>query len=232
MSKKEKFFPLNTVGGRIRELRKKAKLSKSQLYDLVYKINECDYRAGSDSSKEKTVYNWESGKTQLNYETMAAMCKTLKCSSDYLLGLDECTNKTVQFIHKKTGLSENAINRLMQLKDLQNIFPETQSSKNKFKVINLILSDSKKDDELSSLLEYLVSFCRFDISPDTNLIYTVDKNGICHYQPRKSLSGNGYMYNPLKAHFKLQDMESMYYLKIWDSIKNLKEMYKQTPDTN
>lgn len=232
MSKKEKNFPLNTVGGKIGELRKKAGLSRSQLYDLVYEISGCDYRAGSDASKEKTVYNWESGKTQLNYEVMIAICKTLKCSADYLLGLDECTNKTVQFIHEKTGLSEDAINRLRQLKDLQSLFPEAQSSKDKFKVINLILSDQKKANELSSLLEYLVSFCRFNISPDANPTYTVDKNGICHYHPRKSLSGSGYVYNPLKAHFKLQDMESMYYLKIWDSIKELKEMYKKAPDTN
>ena len=232
MGKKEKIFPLNTVGGRIREQRKKAGLREFQVYDLVYGINGLDSRAGNDASKRKTVYNWESSTTQLNYETMTAMCKIFKCSSDYLLGLDECTNKTVQFIHEKTGLSENAINRLMQLKGLQNLFPGTQSSKNKFTVINLILSDTKKDGELSSLLECLVSFCRFDILPDANPTYTVDKNGIQYYQPRKSLSGNGYVYNPLKAHFKLQDMESMYYLKIWDSLKELKEMYKRSPDTN
>lgn len=159
MGKKEKLFPLNTVGGKIQNLRKKAKLSRSQLYDLVYKISECDYNAGSDNSKEKTVYNWESGNTQLNYETMKAVCKVLKCSADYLLGLEVCTNKTSQFINEMTGLSEPAINTLVGLKGLSKLFPGILDDK--YRIINLILMDTHKKESLSSLLDILVGFCRF-----------------------------------------------------------------------
>lgn len=108
MGKKEKIFPLSTVGGRIQDKRRKLNLSRSKLYDLIYQNGI----AGSDSSKEKTVYNWESGETELNYDTLSDMCKALKCSSDFLLGLDKCTDKSTQFIHEYTGLSEDAIKRL------------------------------------------------------------------------------------------------------------------------
>ena len=87
MSKKEKFFPLNTVGGRIQKLRHEMNLSRPDLYNSVYKNETSEFL--SDSSKEKTVYNWESGRTELNYSTLCALCKTLQCSSDYLLGLEE-----------------------------------------------------------------------------------------------------------------------------------------------
>lgn len=230
MAKKEKIFPLSTVGGKIQNLRKKAKLSRSQLYDLVYKISECDYNAGSDNSKEKTVYNWESGKTQLSYETMKAVCQVLKCSADYLLGLEECTNKTSQFINEKTGLSEQSINTLAGLKGLLKLFPEDSNIKDKYRIINLILMDTHKKQSLSSLLDRLVGFCQFSVNK--NYAYTVDTNGITPFQGHKSISGKGISYNPSQAHFRLQDMESMYYLKIWDSIKELKEEYEKVSDTN
>lgn len=68
MSKKEKIFPINTVGGRIQKMRHEMNLSRCELYDSVYK-NETSELLNS-SSKEKTVYNWESGKTELNYATL------------------------------------------------------------------------------------------------------------------------------------------------------------------
>lgn len=112
MPKKERIFPIDTVGGRIQHKRHELGISRSKLYDLVYNIAEKSSDAGSESSKEKTVFHWESNKTQLDYNTLKAMCKTLQCSSDYLLGLDECSNKTYQFIHDETGLSEKAIKQL------------------------------------------------------------------------------------------------------------------------
>lgn len=118
MPNKERFFPLSTVGGRIQERRHALNLSRSELYDKVY--NNDNGSAGSDSSKEKTVYNWESEKTQLNYETIKDMCKVLKCSSDYLLGLETCTNRDNEFIHKKTGLSESNIELLANWKSNSN----------------------------------------------------------------------------------------------------------------
>lgn len=63
MAKKEKIFPLNTIGGRIQRKRHELNLSRSEFYDLIFENSIEDGSAGSDSSKEKTVYNWESEKT-------------------------------------------------------------------------------------------------------------------------------------------------------------------------
>lgn len=115
MGKKEKIFPINTAGGKIQYLRHEQKLSRSELYDKVYQINKRDSSAGSESSKEKTVYNWEANKTELDYTTLCALCRALNCSSDYLLGLEECSNKSAQFIHNKTGLSEDSQKKLQEI---------------------------------------------------------------------------------------------------------------------
>ena len=114
MAKKEKIFPLNTIGGRIQRKRHELNLSRSEFYDLIFENRIEDGSAGSDSSKEKTVYNWESEKTELDYSTILSVCRILKCSSDYLLGLDECTTKNQQFISEETGLSEGSIIQLQK----------------------------------------------------------------------------------------------------------------------
>lgn len=133
MGKKEKIFPINTVGGKIQYLRHKQKLSRSELYDKVYQINKRDSSAGSESSKEKTVYNWEANKTELDYTTLCALCRTLNCSSDYLLGLEECSNKNAQFIHDKTGLSEDSQKRL------QEIMKTPQDGKEMIKILDKLI---------------------------------------------------------------------------------------------
>lgn len=108
MSKKEKIFPLSTLGGRIQHQRKDIlRISRPELYDLI-RPNE---NVSSDS-KSRTIKNWESGQNEPDYDTLIKLCKELNCSSDYLLGLEECTNKHSQFIHEYTGISESAINRL------------------------------------------------------------------------------------------------------------------------
>lgn len=160
-------------------------------------------------------------------------CTFFKCSADYLLGYIDLPTHTTTDIFNVTGLSPNAIKSLSRLKNLSKYFPGSQDDK--FSIINLILSDSHEKESLSSLLDMITGFCRFNISGNNDKMYTVDKNGITNFQYTPSMSGKGGSYNPLKAHFHLQDMESMYYLKIWDSIKELKEIYqekKKTLDAN
>lgn len=145
MPKQEKFFPLSTVGGRIQERRHALKLTRSELYDKVYKSGKS--AAGSDSSKEKTVYNWESETTQLDYENIKRMCEVLKCSSDYLLGLETCTNRDNEFIHKKTGLSEEAIKRIVTSKG--NLFLDTLITSEEFYEIDLLFDAIHRDYHLA-----------------------------------------------------------------------------------
>lgn len=133
MSKKEKIFPLNTIGGRIQKKRHDLELSRRDLYNMVYQDRTDE--TVSDSSKEKTVYNWESGTTELSYATLCSLCKTLNCSSDYLLGLDECSSKNAQFVYNATGLSEAS------QKILHEIIQTPYLGKLRLEIINHLIED-------------------------------------------------------------------------------------------
>ena len=133
MSKKEKIFPLNTIGGRIQKKRHDLELSRRDLYNMVYQDRTDE--TVSDSSKEKTVYNWESGTTELSYATLCSLCKTLNCSSDYLLGLDECSSKNAQFVYNATGLSEAS------QKILHEIIQAPYLGKLRLEIINHLIED-------------------------------------------------------------------------------------------
>lgn len=109
MSKKEKIFPLNTFGGRMQDLRKnRLNISRPEFYDLIFPNGNV-----ATESKSRTVKNWESGDCEPDLKTIAKICNVLKCSSDYLLGMDSCITKGTQFIHDKTGLSGKAIELLI-----------------------------------------------------------------------------------------------------------------------
>lgn len=163
MAKKERFFPLNTVGGRIQRKRHELNLSRSEFYDLIFENSIKNGSAGSDSSKEKTVYNWESEKTELNYSTILSVCKILKCSSDYLLGLDECTTKTRQFISEETGLSENSIDTL---KIINNRWETIEKD-----TLNFIMNDS---EQILDFLSWLSLYTKNDY--DTPITYSEEKH--------------------------------------------------------
>lgn len=151
-------------------------------------------------------------------------CDYFGCSADYLLGYIDLPTHAATDVSAKTGLSLDAIKSLFKLKNLSKWFPGSQDDK--FDIINLILLDGHEKGSNSSLLDMITGFCRFNIPNDGDKMYTVDKNGITHFQHENCAPEKGIAYNPMKAHFHLQDMESMYYLKIWDSIKELKTIYK------
>ncbi len=112
MSKTERIFPLNTMGGRIQNRRITIlKKKRYEFYDLL--------RPGeniSNDSKSKTIKNWESGETMPDIDMIKKICIALDCSSDYLLGLDTCSTKDIQFINKEIGLSEKNIKELQLIK--------------------------------------------------------------------------------------------------------------------
>ena len=117
MSKKEKVFPLNTFGGRIQDLRKnKFEISRPEFYDLIYPNGNV-----ATESKSRTVKNWESGDCEPDLKTIKKICVALKCSSDYLFGLDSCTTNDKQFIHDYTGLSEETIEQINILNNIKEI---------------------------------------------------------------------------------------------------------------
>lgn len=143
MSKKEKIFPLNTIGGRIQHRRiNRLKISRSEFYDML--------RPGeniSSESKSRTVKNWESGSNIPDVDTLIKICSILDCSSDYLLGLDNCSSKNIQFINEETGLSEKNIVELQ----LAKYTPEIINSLNKmfdFGLLDIAISLSLGEKSL------------------------------------------------------------------------------------
>lgn len=94
----------------MQDLRKnKLNISRPEFYDLIFPNGNV-----ATESKSRTVKNWESGDCEPDIKTIEKICTVLKCSSDYLLGIDNCTTKDTQFIHDKTGLSAEAIEQLIK----------------------------------------------------------------------------------------------------------------------
>lgn len=197
-------------------------------HDQLQIIDQNGNGFGRSEYTEKTrkFDNWIKGKSYPKTITdMLQLCNALNCDLDYFFTDMNCTTHDLQFIQDKTGLSENAISNLISINTYNKYFPGCNDDK--LALLNLILQDSHEKEAFSSLLDLLVSFCRFTVPAESNQLYTVDSNGITGFQYHKSLSGKGISYNPLQVHFHIQDMDSMYYLKIWDAIQQLKETYKK-----
>ncbi len=143
MSKTERMFPLNTLGGRIQNRRINIlKKTRPEFYDLV----RPGEKIGNDS-KSRTIKNWESGDTIPDIDTIKKICTILNCSSDYLLGLDNCSSKNIQFINEETGLSEKNIVELQ----LAKYTPEIINSLNKmfdFGLLDIAISLSLGEKSL------------------------------------------------------------------------------------
>lgn len=169
MPKQEKLFPSSTVGGKIQYRRHILNLSRSELYDKVFDVDKS--KAGSESSKEKTVYNWESEKTELDYNSIYKICKVLKCSSDYLLGLEKCTNRDNEFIHKKTGLSESNIEQLTKWNSYSKKTEQGYAwAKNSLKALNELLECDYLfyDAVLNQIANYCFYRMEFENNEDLN----------------------------------------------------------------
>ncbi len=226
MGKKEKTFPISTVGGRIQKRRHELKLSRSELYDKVFK----EGHAGSDNSKDKTVLNWESNKTELNYDTLITMCFALKCSSDYLLGLDECTDKSTQFIHEYIGLSETAIKRFHE-------FTTYHKGEIRLAVLDSFICDVRFSHGLTDdINSYFENYYLYETKKK---IYIQEDNAA------RQLDLYDYLIRPqsisrrkLKEYEDLKDVKHFNIQKKFDNILEdyMKQLYekfsKKTPDTN
>lgn len=61
-------------GERLKEIRVSKNLTQKQLADLI-------------NSTERGIQRYESGERKPNFDAIIALCKALKISADYLLGL-------------------------------------------------------------------------------------------------------------------------------------------------
>lgn len=105
-------FRIELFGKRLKKRRKEVTyknkpLTQAVLADLV----------GVDI---KTIQNWEKGKNQspdsMNVRNVIPLCEHLDCDFEYLFGAIEPPRKAVADVQGSTGLSEKAVNALLDLK--------------------------------------------------------------------------------------------------------------------
>lgn len=211
----------NTIGERLHKLRVDSDTKVTTIAEYIRN----NYSKSRDLDGLRTeYYKWENGNLEPSLEMLTILCNFYDCEIDYLLGNIPEKKKSYTDINKKTGLSIAAIKSLTQTKEVHDLFFGHRQTKNdKLDIINLILADKKNG--LSSFLDILTGFCRFNISNAENQMYTVDSNGIKYFSEKETIPGGATCYNPKQAYFHLEDMESMYYLKIWDAIKEIKKEY-------
>lgn len=220
MGKTERMFPLNTMGGRIQNRRINVlKKTRPEFYDLV----RPGEKIGNDS-KSRTIKNWESGETIPDIDTIKKICNILDCSSDYLLGLDECTSKDTQFIQDKTGLSEKAINSLAYTKSIK--------SKRVLNAINILICNLFEKENEESKLSFFELFANYLHFSGCNSEYYISTNGkISPAEPYEA--ANGKKYHPTnKLLFYSNQLEQMYIMEIEDELKSIKKNMNKAPDTD
>lgn len=116
-------------------------------------------------SENKLSYILNSN-TPCNSEDLIILSTALRCSTDYLLGIRELDEKryTTEELTKKTGLSNKAIDNLLNITD-----------KRKIELYNIIFESSeKKIDELTRNIENLVLG---PLNPE-ELKYFLEDNGL------------------------------------------------------
>lgn len=65
-----------------------------------------------------TVKKWEQGKAVPEVKTLEHLCEVFQCDLSYLFYQIDLTNHDLQFIHDATGLSQEAIEMLIQSKEV------------------------------------------------------------------------------------------------------------------
>lgn len=152
MAKAKKIADYNSIFAvRLRECMEKQGFTQSEL-------------AASIGKSRQAVNFYTLGETVPDADTLVNISYCLDVSVDYLLGLSDAAviNTTVQDIHRLTGLSEKAIDTLIEINDKLSIFDG--APKEVIKTINYLVErmDYSKygyrNDVLPVLSQYLTRF--------------------------------------------------------------------------
>lgn len=93
------------IGERIRKERESMGLSQANFAKLLH----------FKESSRQVIGKWEKGKVLPHFELMLAMCSLFECELGYLLCEYDCKTRVAADIKKATGLTEDAINRLIDI---------------------------------------------------------------------------------------------------------------------
>lgn len=167
---------------------KKGNPDPIKLYNLLYpddKITQDMIKLDRQKATDKTrnIRNWIQGKNYpKSIRDILLLCNALECDLDYFFTDMECETHDKQFIHDKTGLSEDAINFLIEENEKKDtigkmILPEffinyDESEKPNIDLINYLLC--RKNDTVK-LLDYLYQYIF-----RSNFKYYIDDNDCLH----------------------------------------------------
>jgi transcriptional regulator with XRE-family HTH domain len=188
------------IGQRIKEERKKIKLSQQELAD------------------RKTIANWENGITKPQLEDMISLCNLFQCELGYLLAEPDynCKSQGTSYIQEVTGLSEESID---SLKCLYNNSPKAESYKLSHAAVDLILKEEENSCFLWDIGMYLFGkyvngrakeqSMKVGVNPDNTLVHTVPL--------LNENSGKEWF-------FDIKDLKEALLLKITHRLQNWKDM--------
>lgn len=133
----------DTIGQRIKLLRKREKLSQEDLGSRLSMI--IGRGKETDTIGQSTVSSWERGVTLPPMDKMIALAVVFDCDISYLLGDYEKEKKDRSDICNMTGLSEKAIIEIMRYKEQ---YPDYIDS------LNFLLESDNFEDALFCIYEY------------------------------------------------------------------------------
>ena len=98
------------IGDRIRQRRNEIGLTQKE---LAAKINPV---TSIETAPHTQVAQWESGKKKPGTDALIRLCNALDCDIDYILGAIDVPRRAVYDVKEQTGLSDSAVNSLMEAK--------------------------------------------------------------------------------------------------------------------
>lgn len=98
------------IGDRIRQRRNELGLTQKE---LAAKINP---GTSIETAPHTQVAQWESGKKKPGTDALIRLCNALDCDIDYILGAIDVPRRAVYDIKEQTGLSDSAVNLLVEAK--------------------------------------------------------------------------------------------------------------------
>lgn len=104
---------------------------------LCQKLNKCETPHPDKELTEDVLKMWELGRNAINIEWVPALCHVLRCDVGFIFGEHSERTVTISDIRKKTGLSENAIEKLLKLNQMDSYYGRTIQS-----FLSAMLTDS------------------------------------------------------------------------------------------
>ena len=108
-------------------------------------------------TSEKTIKNWEQGKSSPSVPTLIELADFYKCDLDYLTGRIDARTHDLKFISEYTGLSETTIDQIQGLSETETtILSGIINHPNLKKILQTIVDLSDHDRLNQDLSRYII----------------------------------------------------------------------------